>query len=68
VSRAYKEHVLLGGLLDRLDNTQAQALLARLDQWLARDGEGPRNPRFGRDQVRTTEAPYDRRKRDERNP
>jgi len=38
MSRAHEANVLLGALLDRLGNTQAQALLVRLDQWLTRDG------------------------------
>jgi len=65
MSCAYEENVLLGALLDRLGNTQAQALLVRLDRWLTRDGETPlKSPRFERDQIRTIEAPYDRRKYD----
>jgi hypothetical protein len=65
MSRVYEENVLLGALLARLGNTQAQAPLVRLEQWLTRDGETPaRSPRFERDRIRTKEAPYDRRKRD----
>lgn len=65
MNRAYEGHVLLGALLDRLGNTQAQALLVRLDQWLIRDSEVRlKRPRLERDQIRTIEAPYDRRKRD----
>ena len=65
MSRAHEENVLLGALLDRLGNTQAKALLVRLDQWLTRGGEAHlEKPRFERDQICTTEAPYDRRKCD----
>jgi hypothetical protein len=54
---------LLGALLDRLGTTQAQALLTRLDQWLAstarRDTKG-----LDHDQVRAVQGPYDRRRQD----
>jgi hypothetical protein len=45
-----EETLLLGALLDRLGNTQAQALLKRLDQWLFRNHrEAPsENNRFDR--------------------
>jgi len=60
VSNRYEENVLLGALLDRLGKTQAQALLARLDQWMTRDrGDAPA---FDRDQKQVTDSAYDRRK------
>jgi hypothetical protein len=62
MSRSSEETVLLGALLDRLGNTQAQALLARLDRWLTRDEREPRQE-FDRDQTRALDTPYDRRKR-----
>ncbi len=37
MSRTCEANVLLGALLNRLDNTQAKALLVRQDQWLTRD-------------------------------
>lgn len=58
-----EENLLLGALLDRLGSAQAQAWLARLDQWLSRDSDTlPADTRFDRDQFRATEALYDRRK------
>jgi len=56
--------LLLGALLDRLGTAQAQAWLAQLDQWLTRDDSDTplADTRFDRDQFRTTESTYDRRK------
>lgn len=58
--------VLIGALLERLGKTQAQALLARLDQLLARDGEKIHTSEVGfdRGQGLVNQAPYDRRKCD----
>ena len=55
---------LLGALLDRLGSVQAQALLARLDQWLSREERDVpvESIRFDQDQLRSVGAPYDRRK------
>jgi len=55
--------VLLGALLDRLGKTQAQALLTRLDQWLA-SAARPDTKGFDYDQVRAVQSPYDRRRQD----
>ena len=58
-------NVLLDALLDRIGKTQAQALLARLDQWLSRDARDaiPQdNKVFDRDQLGAPQVPYDRRK------
>jgi hypothetical protein len=54
-------------LLDRMGETQAQALLARLDQWLsqdqdARDASPTNNKLIDRDQLGAPQIPYDRRK------
>jgi len=59
-----QENLLLGALLDRLGSAQAQAWLARLDQWLTRDDRDTplADTRFDRDQFRATDALYDRRK------
>lgn len=57
---ARESNVLLGALLDRLGAVQAQALLARLDQWLA--AAYPNTKRFDRDQINAIEGPYDRRR------
>jgi hypothetical protein len=64
MSPARVDSILLGALLDRLGSAQAQALLARLDQWLSRDErDAPvETIRFDRDQLRAVGAPYDRRK------
>jgi hypothetical protein len=62
MSRSSEETVLLGALLDRLGNTQAQALLVRLDRWLTADEREPRQE-LDRDQMRAQDTPYDRRKR-----
>jgi hypothetical protein len=62
MSRSSEETVLLGALLDRLGNTQAQALLVRLDRWLTSDEREPRQE-LDRDQMRAPDTPYDRRKR-----
>jgi hypothetical protein len=63
-------NLLLGALLDRLGSVQAQAWLARLDQWLSsEDRDAPfRSTRFDRDQFRTTDAPHDRRKQTKNGP
>jgi hypothetical protein len=58
-------NVLLDALLEHMGNTQAQALLARLDQWLstdARDASTKDNKHIDRDQLGTSQIPYDRRK------
>ena len=58
-------NVLLDALLERLGKTQAQALLARLDQWLsrdARDASTKDNKLIDRDQLGAPQVPYDRRK------
>ena len=54
---------LLGALLDRLGTTQAQALLARLDQWLA-SAARPDTKGLDHDQVRAVQGQYDRRRQD----
>ena len=58
------DRILLGALLDRLGSVQAQALLARLDQWLSREERDVpvESIRFDRDQLRAIGTPYDRRK------
>ena len=63
-------NLLLGALLDRLGSVQAQAWLARLDQWLSDDKlDTPfKSTRFDRDQFRATDAPYDRRKQTKNGP
>lgn len=61
MSPAREGSVLLGALLDRLGTTQAQALLARLDRWLASETH-PNTKGLDDDQVRSLEAPYDRRR------
>jgi hypothetical protein len=58
-------NVLLDALLDRIGKAQAQALLARLDQWLsldARDASPTDNKLIDRDQLGAPQIPYDRRK------
>ena len=58
-------NALLDALLDRVGKAQAQALLARLDQWLSRDAReaSPRNNKpIDRDQLGAPQVPYDRRK------
>ena len=61
---AGEDRLLLGALLDRLGSIQAQALLARLEQWLSRAGcdASIGNTRFDRDQLRAIGTSYDRRK------
>ena len=61
MSPARERNVLLGALLDRLGTVQAQALLERLDQWLAASAY-PNTKRFDRDQINAIEGPYDRRR------
>lgn len=58
------ENVLLGALLDRLGKTQAQALLVRLDQWLAQDVSDTRNEssRLDSTQLHYRQPSCDRRK------
>jgi len=56
-------HALLGALLDRMGKTQAQALLTRLDQWLA-SAARPHTNGLDQDQVRAVQGPYDRRRQD----
>lgn len=70
MSAPYEGNLLLDALLDRLGNAQAQAWLARLDQWLSRDDrDTPFNStRFDQDQFRATDAPYDRRKQTKNGP
>jgi hypothetical protein len=64
MNRPREANVLLGALLERLGTTQAQALLARLDQWLTRDGEKVHTQEHGfdRDQAPGAHASYDRRR------
>jgi len=70
MSSAREGRVLLGALLDRMGTTQAQALLARLDRWLANEitseSEKPHTQESGvdPDQGLPIQAPYDRRQRD----
>jgi hypothetical protein len=66
MSPAREGSVLLGALLDRMGAKQSQALLARLDHWLAHECEKPHTRESGLDpdQDLATQAPYDRRKRD----
>jgi hypothetical protein len=61
MSSPHESSVLLGALLDRLGASQAQALLAQLDQWLA-SAAHPDTKRFDRDQIYAVEGPYDRRR------
>jgi len=56
-------NVLIGALLDRLGRTEANALLLRLDRWLAAAAH-PNTNRFDQDQIRAVEGPYDRRRHD----
>jgi len=56
-------NALLGALLDRMGKTQAQALLTRLDQWLA-SAARPDTKGLDHDQVHAVQAPYDRRRQD----
>lgn len=63
---AREADVLIGALLERIGKIQAQALLARLDQLLARDSEEIHTSEIGfdRGQGLATQAPYHRRRRD----
>jgi len=54
---------LLRALLERMGKAQAQALLTRLDQWLA-SAARPDTNGLDHDQVRAAQAPYDRRRQD----
>jgi len=63
MSATHDGDALLGALLDRLGKTQAQALLTRLDQWLA-SAARPDTKGLDDDQVRAVQGPYDRRRQD----
>ena len=58
------DSLLLGALLERLGSEQGQSLLASLDQWLSNaDGDSTvENTAFDRNQIRTIDTAYDRRK------
>jgi len=57
------DSILLGALLDRLGSVQAQALLARLDQWLSRDERVLPSKASDLTKINSarSEPPYDRR-------
>jgi len=55
---------LLGALLDRMGAAQGQALLARLDKWLASAEHQPNTKGLDQDQVRAIQGQYDRRQQD----
>lgn len=64
MSNPHEERVLLGALLDRLGKTQAQVLLARLDQWLSLENRGTPLESIRSEPSDPAEGTYARRKRD----
>ena len=63
MSPAREGSALLDALLDRIGATQSQALLARIDRWLA-SAAHPNTKGFDHDQIPAFQGPYDRRRHD----